>query len=119
MMHQREGSYPKKNGRNCGLCHKESETIFHYSSTCWMEGIGSAVGSFGDNSQPQTLQRFERLIETGRRVQSGWRSPAGHYGLKISTSGIAPVAYFPFEYENGQAIQTLFTHEMVQKRIPD
>lgn len=84
------------------------------SSTYWTERIGpsAALATIGKH---QRCNIPEYLIKTGKRVQSGWKSAAERHGLKISVYGIPPLAHFSFDYDNGQAIRTLFTQEMLEK----
>jgi glutamate-1-semialdehyde aminotransferase len=86
------------------------------SSTYWTERIGptaalSTIRKHKRNNVP------EHLIRMGRRVQSEWESAAERHGLRISVSGIPPLGHFSFDYENGQAIRTLFTQEMLKKGV--
>ena len=84
------------------------------SSTCWTERIGpSAALATIDKHRRYNLS--EHLIKTGKHVQSGWESAAKRYGLRTSISGIPPLTHFSFGYENGLAIRTLLTQEMLQK----
>ncbi len=83
------------------------------SSTYWTEKIGPTAAL----ATIRKLQRDnvpEHLIKTGKRVQSGWTSLAERHGLKIDVSGIPPLGFLSFDYENGQAIRTLFTQQMLQ-----
>jgi len=84
------------------------------SSTYWTERIGP-VAALATIRKHRRCNVAEHLIGIGKRVQSEWRSVAERYGQRISISGIPPLAHFSFEYENGQAIQTLFTQEMLQR----
>ena len=84
------------------------------SSTYWTERIGP-VAALATIRKHQRLNVANHLVNAGKRIQSGWKSAAGCYGLKISVSGIPPMGHFSFDYENGQAIRTLFTQEMLQK----
>jgi len=84
------------------------------SSTYWTERIGPAAAL-------ATIKKHQRcdvagyLNEIGRRIQATWETEAKRCGLKISISGIPPLAHFTFEYENGEAMRTLFTQEMLKK----
>lgn len=84
------------------------------SSTYWTERIGPTAAL-------ETIRKHgrcnvsEHLINIGKSVQSGWKSLANRSSLRISITGIPPLAHFSFDYENGQAIRTLFTQEMLQK----
>ena len=84
------------------------------SSTYWTERIGPTA-ALATIRKHQRCNVSEHLIEIGKLVQSGWKSAADQHGLKISISGIPPLGHFSFERENGQAIRTLFTQEMLQK----
>ncbi len=82
------------------------------SSTYWTERIGPAAAL-------ATIRKHIKndvaghLVETGKNIQQGWQTAAGKAGLKISVGGIPPLAHFSFEYENRQAVKTLFTQEML------
>lgn len=84
------------------------------SSTYWTERIGPTA-ALATIRKHQRCTVSQHLIRIGKRIQSGWSSVAERHGLKISISGISPLAHFSFDYENGQAIRTLFTQEMLQK----
>jgi glutamate-1-semialdehyde aminotransferase len=84
------------------------------SSTYWTERIGPAA-ALATIRKHRRCNASEHLIEIGKRVQSGWKSAAERHGLRIIISGISPLGHFSFEYENSQAIRTLFTQEMLQK----
>lgn len=84
------------------------------SSTCWTERVGPTA-ALATIHKHRGYNVSRHLIETGKRVQSGWKLVADRYGLRISISGIPPLAHFSFDYENGQAIRTLFTQEMLQR----
>lgn len=84
------------------------------SSTYWTERTGpaAALATIRKHCRCSVAQH---LIEVGRRIQCGWKVAAGRYALKISVSGIPPLAHFSFDYENGQAVRTLFTQQMLHK----
>lgn len=84
------------------------------SSTYWTERIGSTA-ALATIRKHQRCNVSEHLIRIGKRIQFGWSSVAEQHGLKITISGIPPLAHFSFDYENGQAIRTLFTQEMLEK----
>ncbi|MDD4873841.1 MAG: aminotransferase class III-fold pyridoxal phosphate-dependent enzyme [Dehalococcoidales bacterium] len=84
------------------------------SSTCWTEGIGPAA-ALATIKKYRECNVASHLIEVGKLIQQGWQSAANDCGLKVSISGIPPLAHFSFDYENGQAIKTLFTQEMLQR----
>ncbi len=84
------------------------------SSTNWTEKIGpvSALATIRKHRQCSVP---EHLISTGRNIQSGWQSAAQRHSLTLDISGIPPLGHFSFKYENGQAMRTLFTQEMLKK----
>ena len=84
------------------------------SSTYWTEKIGPAA-ALATIRKHQRCNVSRHLIEIGNIIRSGWRANAKRYGLKINITGIPPMSSFSFEYENGQAVRTLFTQEMLQK----
>ncbi len=84
------------------------------SSTYWTERIGP-VAAMATIRKHRNCNASEHLIRIGKSVQSGWKSSAERYGLKLNVRGMPPLGHFSFDYENGQAIRTLFTQEMLQK----
>ena len=84
------------------------------SSTYWTEKIGPTA-ALATIRKHQDCNVPKHLIEIGNRIQSGWKQAADSCGLKISVSGIPPLGHFSFDYENSQAIQTLFTQIMLEK----
>ncbi len=84
------------------------------SSTYWTERIGPAA-ALATIRKHQRCNVSRHLIEIGNIIRSGWRAKGKRYGLKIDITGIPPMSNFSFEYENGQAVRTLFTQEMLQK----
>ncbi len=84
------------------------------SSTSWTEKIGPTA-ALSTIRKHHLHNVAEHLVATGKRIQSGWQSAAARHGLRLSISGIPPLAHFDFNYENGQAVRTLFTQEMLGK----
>ena len=84
------------------------------SSTYWTEKIGptAALATIRKHRQNNVPRH---LINVGERIQAGWRAAADHAGLSVSVTGIPPLSYFSFDYDNGQAIRTLFTQIMLEK----
>jgi glutamate-1-semialdehyde aminotransferase len=84
------------------------------SSLNWTEKIGpvAALATIRKHRQNNVA---EHLIKLGKRIQSGWEAAAKLNNLKVSVSGIPPLGHFSFDYENGEAIRTLFTQEMLKK----
>jgi glutamate-1-semialdehyde aminotransferase len=84
------------------------------SSTYWTERIGT-VAALATIHKHIRYNVSEHLVKVGKLVQSGWQTAAIRHGLNISVEGIPPLAHFNFNYDNSQAIRTLFTQEMLWK----
>jgi len=84
------------------------------SSTYWTERTGPAA-AMATIKKHRRLDVAQHLVATGKSIQSGWKSAGDRHGLNVSVSGIPPLGHFSFDYENGQAIRTLFTQEMLGK----
>jgi len=84
------------------------------SSTYWTERIGPAA-ALATMRKHQRCDVPRHLIDVGERIQSGWRTAADHAGLSITVTGMPPLGHFSLDYENGQAIRTLFTQMMLEK----
>jgi glutamate-1-semialdehyde aminotransferase len=84
------------------------------SSTYWTERIGPTAAL-------ATIRKHQRcnvpahLLELGKRIQAGWRLAADRAGLSLTVGGIPPLSHFSLNYENAQAIRTLFTQMMLEK----
>ena len=90
-----------------------AQTTF-ISSTYWTERIGP-VAALATIRKHRRLDVSKHLIETGKRIQAGWKIAAERVGLRVHISGISPLSHFSFEYENGQATITLFTQLMLER----
>ncbi len=84
------------------------------SSTYWTERVGPAA-ALATIRKHQRCNVSKHLIEVGKRIQSGWRLAADGAGLAIGIIGIPPLSHFSFDYENSQAIHTLFTQLMLDR----
>jgi len=84
------------------------------SSTYWTERTGPAAALAAIRKHIKH-NVAEHLIETGKHIQQGWQLAADKTGLKVSIGGISPLAHLNFNYENNQAVKTLFTQEMLQR----
>jgi glutamate-1-semialdehyde 2,1-aminomutase len=84
------------------------------SSSYWTEKIGP-VSALATIKKHKDNDVSKHLIAIGDRVQAGWKSAAESFGLNIHISGIPPLGHFSFDYENSQAIHTLFTQIMLEK----
>jgi glutamate-1-semialdehyde 2,1-aminomutase len=86
------------------------------SSTYWTEKIGPTA-ALATIRKHRRCKVAKHLIEIGNLVKAGWRRAADRAGLAIKLGGIPPLASFAFDYPNGQAIRTLFTQLMLEKRF--
>ena len=85
------------------------------SSTYWSEGIGPAaalatIKKYGQKSV------HKHIIKIGESLFSLWEKIAKETGVKLHVDHDFPaIAHFDFEYDNKQAIATLFTQEMLKR----
>ena len=84
------------------------------SSTYWTDRIGpvaaiATINKMLDNNVPLHLCRIGDLI------RDGWERLGEEHDLKVDAEGIAPLPHFAFDYEENQALQTLFTQEMLNR----
>ncbi|MBN1545543.1 MAG: aminotransferase class III-fold pyridoxal phosphate-dependent enzyme [Syntrophaceae bacterium] len=84
------------------------------SSTYWTERIGpaAAIATIRKHLRENVASR---LIETGKNIQEGWRKAADQAGLKVNIDGMLPVSHLGFQYNDHQALHTLFTQLMLDK----
>ncbi len=85
------------------------------SSTYWTEGIGPTAAL-------ATIKKLEEknvpkhIVTIGQQAGDIWQKLGDENSLKIHVDfGFLPIMHFDFEYENRQAIATLFTQEMLQR----
>ena len=85
------------------------------SSTYWTEGIGptaalATIAKMEKHNVPQ------HILSTGNTALDLWEKLGKEAGLKLHIDrAFPPIAHFDFEYENKQAIGTLFTQEMLSR----
>lgn len=84
------------------------------SSTSWTERIGP-VAALATINKHKREDVPAHLIRIGKLIQKGWKDAADRSGISINVTGIPPMGHFDFNYENGQAIRTLFTQIMLEK----
>jgi glutamate-1-semialdehyde aminotransferase len=92
----------------------QAAQISFISSTYWTEKIGP-VAALATIKKHRANHVAKHLIEVGEMMRSGWQSAAESNGIKITVSGISPLAWFSFNYPNAQAIRTLFTQSMLER----
>lgn len=84
------------------------------SSTYWTDCIGPAA-AIATITKHQNNDVSKHLIAIGTAVQDGWKSAAEACGLAINVGGMKPLSHFSFDYDNGKAMVTLFTQEMLRR----
>jgi glutamate-1-semialdehyde aminotransferase len=84
------------------------------SSTYWTEKIGP-VAALATIRKHKAQNVPKHLAEVGEMMREGWRQAAEKAGLSITVTGVPALTYFSFNYENAQAIRTLFTQEMLER----
>jgi glutamate-1-semialdehyde 2,1-aminomutase len=86
------------------------------SSTHWTERIGPAA-AIATITKHRRLNVASHLVAIGSVVQQLWRDAARDTGLDIAVSGMPPLGRFVFNHPDAQAIRTLFTQMMLDRRI--
>ncbi len=82
------------------------------SSTYWTERIGPTA-SITTINKIQEKNVPQHLCTIGNIISDGWKKLANENDLKIDVMGIPPLTTFKFDYEENQALSTLFTQEML------
>jgi glutamate-1-semialdehyde aminotransferase len=84
------------------------------SSTAWTERVGP-IASVATIKKMQKNDVPSHLCRIGDLISNGWRRLAESADLKINVMGIPPLTTFAFEHKENQALQTLFTQEMLNR----
>jgi len=82
------------------------------SSTYWTERIGP-VASIATINKMQENNVPSHICKIGNLIRASWGKLAQENDLKIHTEGISPLPTFILDYEESQALHTLFTQEML------
>ena len=85
------------------------------SSTFWTERIGFVAGI----NTLKTMQKFkswEKLIKSGKYINSQWIKLSKKYELPLRVSGIESITQFTFE-RNHNLYKTFITQELLKKKI--
>lgn len=85
------------------------------SSTYWTEGIGptAALAAIKKMEEKKTP---EHIVRIGKKTGKIWEKLAKEHDIKLHVDfDFPPIMHFEFEYENKQAVRTLFTQEMLKR----
>jgi len=82
------------------------------SSTYWTERIGP-VASIATINKMQENNVPSHICKIGNLIRASWEKLAQENDLKIHTEGISPLPTFILDYDDSQALHTLFTQEML------
>lgn len=83
------------------------------SSTYWSERIGPAA-ALATIARLKKLDAPARLAAAGARMRQGWEQHAARHGLRIATTGIAPMPRFSFQHgDDNPWLAALFTQAML------
>ncbi len=86
------------------------------SSTFWSERIGFSAG-IATISYMKKNKTWEKLINSGKYLNSKWREISNKYELSIEISGIEAITQFRFDYKNNHYLKNFLTQEMLKKNI--
>ncbi|MGL5065675.1 MAG: aminotransferase class III-fold pyridoxal phosphate-dependent enzyme, partial [Microcoleus sp.] len=84
------------------------------SSTFWTERIGPTAGLKTLEVMEQT-RSWEKITETGKTIEEGWRKLANKYRLNIQIYGLPALICFSFPSSKMLEYKTLITQEMLNK----
>jgi len=84
------------------------------SSTYWTERIGP-IASITTIEKMIRNKVPDHLCKIGNSITNLWKDLADKHELKIKTLGIPPLTIFKFDHKENQALQTLFTQEMLKR----
>ena len=84
------------------------------SSTFWTERIGPSAALVSLKVMERE-KSWEKITETGSKMQKGWLNLAKANSLDITVSGISAMTSYVFNSYNAAAYKTLITQEMLKK----
>jgi glutamate-1-semialdehyde aminotransferase len=85
------------------------------SSTYWTEGIGPTA-ALATIKKLEEKNAPKHIVSIGTKMGKVWEKLGKENGLELHVDfGFPPIMHFDFEYENKQAIATLFTQEMLKR----
>jgi glutamate-1-semialdehyde aminotransferase len=84
------------------------------SSTFWTERIGPTA-ALATLKVMEREQSWNKITDTGKKMQKGWLALAEKNDLDITVSGIPAMTYYRFNSRNTLEYKTLITQEMLKK----
>lgn len=84
------------------------------SSTYWTERIGPTA-ALATIKKMRDKNVSRHLVDTGKKIQEGWKAAADKNRLPVEISGIYPLGHFNFMYKEPLVLKTLFTQLMLEK----
>jgi glutamate-1-semialdehyde aminotransferase len=84
------------------------------SSTFWTERIGPTA-ALATLKVMERVKSWEKITETGKKMQNGWLRLAEANNLDITVSGISAMTTYAFNSCNAAAYKTFVTQEMLKK----
>lgn len=84
------------------------------SSTFWTERIGSTA-ALATLKVMEREQSWNKITDTGKKMQKGWLALAEKNDLDITVSGIPAMTSYRFNSRNALEYKTLITQEMLKK----
>lgn len=86
------------------------------SSTFWTERIGPTA-ALATLKEMQVQKSWEKITETGKKMQSLWQKVADENNVRIKISGIPALSSYAFDSINSLKYKTFVTQEMLKKNI--
>jgi len=84
------------------------------SSTFWTERIGPTA-ALATLKVMEREQSWNKITDTGKKMQKGWLALAEKNDLNITVSGIPAMTSYSFNSRNALEYKTLITQEMLKK----
>jgi glutamate-1-semialdehyde aminotransferase len=84
------------------------------SSTFWTERIGPTA-ALATLKVMEREQSWNKITDTGKKMQKGWLALAKKNDLDITVSGIPAMTSYSFNSRNALEYKTLITQEMLKK----
>jgi len=84
------------------------------SSTYWTDRVGPTA-ALSTIKKMRDKKVSQHLVDTGEKIQIGWKEAAANNKLALDVSGIYPLSHFNFNYKEPLVLKTLFTQIMLEK----